>query len=642
MQFDLTNEIKELGVSQLQFTAEYVTIYNGKAHVKSPYFKNELQKTLTELKEKMVECGYFGDEQKVEKIIILISQIWVNYEETKKKPNNGKEEGKPKPKEKYFQVHCAGALLCESILVGIEGEQSPYFIVSNAGKLTVEESIEISDDYVIRPFESSSYINRPYSFNSMNQAKELIEKTRNETLDSLYKKVKGIWNKYIDESDFHISICSADTVFTYFQDKLGLTHYIFFIGDNDVGKSNNLHILNFLAYRNMLSTDMTHANIYSFLGCKYEGIGTICEDEADDIDEDREKMKIYKNGYTKGFRIHRTDTNTIEGRKQQGYNTFCFKAYGAEKLPDSFKAKGFNQRVVELPCSPGFPKYDISEVANAAGDESFEELLDELNEVRNALLIYRLLHHNERIPNIQLNIKNREKQLFKPVLRIFQNTNTFTELLPVVSNYVNLKRQSKSNTIHAFLYDLISRLIKEHGNDATLNSSDIWIGLQNSLEGQLKSALTFDSVEFGELSQKGIIQILKDVFDAKPPKHTAKQRQLIFNVDKLNKIGEKYKDVEIKVTDKETDEIHETDVGLDVHLHNEQKGKESECENNKNTQENWGVSGNNPSQASHVSQGASLKTKFSCRHCHDKSFETHSREEYERHVVINHKRKAAY
>ena len=30
---------------------------------------------------------------------------------------------------------------------------------------------------------------------------------------------------------------------------------------------------------------------------------------------------------------------------------------------------GFNQRIIELHCSPGFPKYDISEVINPAGEE---------------------------------------------------------------------------------------------------------------------------------------------------------------------------------------------------------------------------------------------------------------------------------
>jgi hypothetical protein len=60
----------------------------------------------------------------------------------------------------------------------------------------------------------------------------------------------------------------------------------------------------------MMSTDMTSANIFTFLGSGDEGIGTLCEDEADNLDEDREKMRIYKSGYTTGIPVLRTDTGT--------------------------------------------------------------------------------------------------------------------------------------------------------------------------------------------------------------------------------------------------------------------------------------------------------------------------------------------
>ena len=74
-----------------------------------------------------------------------------------------------------------------------------------------------------------SYINRPYIFKSKEEFSRLVEKARSETLDTLYKKVKSLWKKYVDADDFHISICAADTVFTYYQDKIGLTHYLFIL-----------------------------------------------------------------------------------------------------------------------------------------------------------------------------------------------------------------------------------------------------------------------------------------------------------------------------------------------------------------------------------------------------------------------------
>ena len=92
------------------------------------------------------------------------------------------------------------------------------------------------------------------------------------------------------------------------------------------------------------------------------------------------------------------------------------------------KAKGFKERVLEIHCINGFPENDITEVYNSSGEEKFQTLLDELNQIRNRLLIYRLSHYNDKFPNIPINLQNREKQLFKPLLRIFQNTETVEEL----------------------------------------------------------------------------------------------------------------------------------------------------------------------------------------------------------------------
>lgn len=225
----------------------------------------------------------------------------------------------------HLQKHSDNRVLAEAVMIG----KIPYFLVSENGTIIPKKQI-LDGDRVIQPFVSEMYINRPYTFESLSQVEQYVEETRNETLDSLYKLVKSIWKKYIDADDFHISICSADTIFTYFQDKIGLTHYLFFVGNAGSGKSNNLTVFQFLSYRNMTSTGLTYANIYQFLGSAAEGIGTICEDEADSIDEDNEKMKIYKNGYTTGRPTTKTDTTY--GRKQFKFNNFCFKVYFAYKI----------------------------------------------------------------------------------------------------------------------------------------------------------------------------------------------------------------------------------------------------------------------------------------------------------------------
>jgi hypothetical protein len=491
---------------------------------------------------------------------------WREQEELRKSGSGG---GNGKNKTAHFtQKYSRPNMIAESVIVA----DIPYFAVARTSEngivnITLDNSIPIGNKSEFRPFEVEAYLNKPYTFRSREEFDNIIEMAKHETLDSLYKKVKTIWRRYIDADDFHISISAADTIFTYSQDKIGMTHYLFFVGNNNSGKSNNLLVLKYLAYRNFTSTDMTAANIYQFLGSGEEGQGTLCEDEADRIDEDRQKMAIHKNGYITGFPVSRIDTSF--GRKQVKYNTFCFKAFAAETFPDPFKAKGFNQRVLEMQCYYGDPEEDIAEVTNSAGDERLQRLIDELEETRNLLLAYRLLHFHDKIPDIKLNIKGREKQLFKPVIRVFQKTETLDKLLPVISNYVTQKREANDATFNAFLYRVIVDIIAAQKTSA-LPSRLIWNYITSNLESKEIPGrnLSCETTEFGILSQKEITQTLEHVFGAKSKK-IGGFKHLIFDVSKLQRLGKVY-DLSIQVQviegiDKKTpdDRDDADDIGAD-------------------------------------------------------------------------------
>lgn len=154
-------------------------------------------------------------------------------EESSKK--NNMEEKKPG---EFTQKYSEKDILIESVLI----DNLPYFLISKNGEITIEKHFELSTK-ILRPYEFHSYVNKPYSFSSKSEVQKYINEGKKESLDSLYSDVKSKWKKYVDADDFHISICAADTIFTYFQDKIGLTHYLFFVGNNGSGKSNNLTLL---------------------------------------------------------------------------------------------------------------------------------------------------------------------------------------------------------------------------------------------------------------------------------------------------------------------------------------------------------------------------------------------------------------
>jgi hypothetical protein len=484
------------------------------------------------------------------------------------KEEEDKEEDKVKKRTIFLQKHYSAkdGLLAEAVLIG----DVPYYLISRAtdpSNIEIQSSLEFADE-ILKPPEASSYINLPYRFDSETNLKECIQRAKKETLGSLLQKDMAMWRKYVDADDFHILIAAADEIYSYRQEKIGLTHYLFFTGGNNSGKSNNLTKIHYTAYRNMMSTDMTAANTYQFLGNRDdEGHGTICEDEADNIDESPDKMRIYKDGYTTGFPVLRTDTSF--GRKQQKYNTFCFKAFAAERTPDSQKAKGFKQRIIEIQCFAGNPPCDILEIVNPAGDSENQKLLDELLDFRNTLLIHKLLHIHEPIPDIKdLNIHNREKQLFKPLIRLFQYEPCLQALLGVISEHISKKRAANVDSLHAYLYRTIKTMMISQ-KTMEFESSHIWQFIKIDLHGsEAKGKPTcYESDDYGLLSQKQIVGLLKDVFGAEPPRHNAKARKLVFNKDKFDRLDRVYNvNVEI-IVKRQNEQSKENDIGLDKHLH---------------------------------------------------------------------------
>ena len=502
----------------------------------------------------------------------------------------------------------------EAILIG----GLPYFLgVILHDRVIIHDEI-VLPDMVLKPYGRTMYLNKEYSFNSLDEINEYVSKAKQETFDTLYLKIKDIWSKYIDADNDHLTICAADTIFTYFQDKLGMTHYLLFVGDNGSGKSNNLKVFQYLGYRALFDTSITAANIYQFLGSIEEGQGIILEDEADSIDQDIHKMKIYKVGYQSGTKVSILDLSNR--RKQDSYWTYCFKAYSAERQPNSTKAKGFMERVFVLSCSTGCPEYDITEIINPAGDERQSQLLEELNEMRKLLLIFRLVNQNAPIPDIKLNIKNRDKQLCKPLLRLFQDSDVISEISSTLSKLLVEKRQRRSDTLDARLFEIIINLIGEYGLE--LDNKMIWQAVMNNIEGHYddNKPLSYETEEYYKISQKTVTDILKAKFGAiKGHDSTGNKRVLKFNQDILNRLSFNYataKQIEIvKTSDRSDTSDRSTGDKEDI---NEEKTDKIEHEIGQihplKQPKNEGVSVRNPSNPSDPSE-TKPRLKTTCAKC---------------------------
>jgi hypothetical protein len=126
-------------------------------------------------------------------------------------------------KEFYVQKFNDGTL-AEAILV----KGLPCFLqIDLTGQPLLKEKLELPS-MILKPTDKIGYLNKPYEFESSDEIKSYLQRAQLATVDSLFLKTKSIWAKYIDASDEHITICAADTFFTYFQDKIGMCHYLIF------------------------------------------------------------------------------------------------------------------------------------------------------------------------------------------------------------------------------------------------------------------------------------------------------------------------------------------------------------------------------------------------------------------------------
>jgi hypothetical protein len=436
----------------------------------------------------------------------------------------------------YAIRYSSADFLAEAILIAGQ----PMFLVveRDSSSISIKSSVNV-EGKILKPVKKEAYLSDPYSFLSEQEIHGFENEARDVTLAELYLKIKSLCQLFIVADNNHISLLSADITYTYYQDRLGLTHYLFFIGKPGSGKSNNLTLIKLLGYRTFMSTDMTPANVYQFLGSQEEAIGTLCIDEANSVDENHKLMEIYKTGYVKGNRVVRTDIHN--GRVQNAYFTFCYKAFAGERLPDAVTANGLNERLIPLNCYDGNPKYDIAEIISPAGEQEYQQLLDEIVHTRNLLFMHRLIHWFKSIPNPTIKLIRREKQLFISLIRIYRGEGVWPEIKSAIRHFIFERRGRQMDTLDAYLFGLIKRLVKNN-NSTELKSSNIWGELKSELAGNEipNKPLSYYTERFGLITQTQVTKMLREIFGAIKPRNHGDANRLVFNSEILERLKMTY------------------------------------------------------------------------------------------------------
>jgi hypothetical protein len=265
--------------------------------------------------------------------------------------------------------------------------------------------------------------------------------------------------------------------------------------------------------------------------------------------------------------------------------------------------------------------------------------------------MYRLLHHNETIPDVKLNIKNRYKQLTKPLIRLFQNTESVHEITSSLSKYFIEKNQEKLDSMDSAILTFIINLVSEHGE--TLYNDQIWDELKKEYpNGEIKEKPYSWYMEgYGSVSKNSITKTCENKFGAKQCRDPKEGRGLKFKQDKLTKAAINYSLIEgIKIIREPYDTYDTYDTSTEYPDKESNDGVTKNVDNmtDMTQQQEQSIPKNDNNMAKNVnetdtkSNGHSYKvSQVSYVSCHYCSYQGKSEEEVINHSVKLHPGKPA-
>jgi len=398
----------------------------------------------------------------------------------------------------------------------------PYFLMKNSEDFSVVESVELNGERFF-PKEAKNMPYEPYGI-----FEGLIS-----TREELFWKVRNEFQTFVDVESIWKDVLAACVLLTYHQEKSQTVPYIFLYGDNESGKSTVLQVLKFLSYRPMYGVTIPSADLYGYLEDS-DSIGVILEDEVQGVNKDIDKIKIYKAGYKQGAVVPRTII-TQNDRIIKYYQTFSFKACASEQIP---QVKGFNERFLFVSMVEGFPEKEWTDIT--------KEDLERLRKLRNMLLKWRMLTRKWELPNVEVSMKGRVKELWKPILQITHDLTVYDTLANFIEDQQKERLSAKQNSLEGHIVKVVTDL---HNNkkDSTpyIPFQTIWLTLAEDLEGKIddKKPHVMETSEFFQVTKHKIGFRLKEVLSGKSKPVREKDvviKAYEFNQEKLRRVAKKY------------------------------------------------------------------------------------------------------
>jgi hypothetical protein len=398
---------------------------------------------------------------------------------------------KSKKEDKERTPHKASGLAEEGFYEAVYHNRKPVFLVKTSEDFKTFETVTNEGKPVAPKEWPSEFPYEPYS----------VYEGAIPNREELFWKVREEFDLFLDVESIYKDFLAACVLLSYQQEKVKTVPYVYFYGDNESGKTVALTLLSLLCYRPMFAVTIPPADLYGYLDDS-DAPGTILEDEIQGLHRDMDKSKIYKAGYKQGAVVPRTMI-TQHKRFIRYFRCFCFKVCAAEEMP---RVKGLLERFIFIAMVEGFPRKDWADVNG-------EDLL-RIRKLRNMLLKWRLASHEWELPEVDLPVKGRLKELWKPIIQIVQGLTVEKDLRGFLERLQQERLNERINTLEGHIVKVVVGLYEK---DRPLHFNTIWDELQDDLEGKVdeKKPNKMDTPEFAEVTKQKVGYRLREILGGK-------------------------------------------------------------------------------------------------------------------------------
>ena len=434
--------------------------------------------------------------------------------------------------------------LYEAVLIE---KGKPVFTKYNdkTNEFQVIDQIEETTRILVPPtFEECPYLRYEFeNIDEINSYNKFIEQN-NIDLDYLYVKGLEIVSKYNDQSKHKLRLVIIKIITSHFQDRFSTTEYLYPVGGNGSGKSSLAETFRALAYKTVVMTDPSAPNLFRLLGFVEPVQCTMVLEEADKIDKSPDLMAVLKTGSSYYGMVPKINPYTL---KQESFYTYCPKIIVSERSLNQSIAKGVNSRTFPINCIKGSTKHDILEILNPTntGGPENKKLLKELMDFRKLLLVYRLRHFKDPIPDLDIGVEGRDKQLVKHSIQLFNGCNCLKEVIETLQKFLDNKNEKKESSIESVLIPIIAGLVVEQDKDKDkdkeiieISSAKIWWELMQEIPGKFNEDKPTEYLtnDYGIIYRTTISNLISDLFGAQI-KHKRTGNVLIFDREVIERLA---------------------------------------------------------------------------------------------------------